>query len=326
MISFNYFWLLALIPLPWILSRLFPAFVETRQALNVPFLQRLEELSGSKANEGSSILRASRFQKILVSIVWIMVVSALARPQWIGDAQRKTIASRDILLAIDLSGSMDAQDFKAPSGEDIDRLTAVKMVVDDFLTRREGDRIGMIAFGSAAFVQTPFTEDIEICRTLLDEAETGMAGPQTMLGDAIGLSISVFEKSDLEERVLILLTDGNDSGSKVPPENAARIANDYDITIHTIAVGTEDTTGRDAIDEKTLKSVAETTGGGFYRASSREELEAVYKKIDELKSKDAEVISHRPISELFHWPLGIALTLVFMFHSAMLVRSRSQIR
>jgi Ca-activated chloride channel family protein len=323
-IAFGHPWLLALLALPLAVPFLFPAHFEPRPSLRVPFLGRLEEVSGRKAAGGSAIRRRSLLQSGLTVFAWVLIVVALARPQWIGDALSKTVPSRDLLLAVDLSTSMDKQDFRAPDGTDIDRLSAVKLVVDDFLTRREGDRVGLILFGSAAFVQTPFTEDIEACRALLDEAESGMAGPQTMLGDAIGLSISVFEKSDLEERVLILLTDGNDSGSKVPPENAARIAADYGITVHTIAVGAPETEGRDAIDEETLRSVAETTGGGFYRASSREQLEEIYARIDGLKERQAEVITHRPTSELYHWPLGAAFVAALLFHagSALLVRRR----
>jgi Ca-activated chloride channel family protein len=143
-----------------------------------------------------------------------------------------------------------------------------------------------------------------------------------MIGDAIGLSISVFEKSDLEERVLILLTDGNDSGSKVPPETAARIAADCGITVHTIVVGAAETEGRDAIDETTLRAVAETTGGGFFRASDREQLEAIYARIDGLKEREAEVITHRPTTDLYHWPLGALLVAVLLYHGGAAVLAR----
>lgn len=320
MIHLDVPWLLILLPLPWLLRRVLPAHQETRPALRVPFIARLEALSGRKAATGMAVLQATRWQRGLRLLVWVLMVLALARPQWIGEALTKTIASRDLLLAVDLSTSMDTKDFRAPGGEDIDRLTAVKLVVDDFLTRRDGDRVGLILFGSAAYVATPFTEDIEACRSLLAEAEIGMAGPQTMLGDAIGLAISVFAKSDLDERVLILLTDGQDSGSKVPPENAARVAVDYGITIHTIVVGAAQTTGQEAIDAETLQAVAETTGGGFFRASSREELEAIYARIDTMKSHDADVLTHRPTSELFHWPLALALILILLYHGTMSLR------
>ena len=321
MISFSYPWLLVLAVLPWVMRRFLPAHREGQPSLRAPFVPTLENLSGREATEGSVVPQTSKVQQILTVLAWLLIVAALAGPQWIGEIQSRTIASRDLLLAVDLSTSMEKKDFQAPDGEEIDRLSAVKLVLDEFLTRREGDRVGLILFGSAAFVQTPFTEDIEACRALLDEAQIGMAGAKTMIGDAIGLGISVFEKSDLQERAMILLTDGNDSGSNVPPENAARIAADYDITIHAIAVGSPEATGNDAIDEEALNEVESITGGGFYRASSREELEQIYARIDAQKSRDADILTYRPTSELFFWPLGAALILVLGFHLLMAMRA-----
>jgi Ca-activated chloride channel family protein len=289
-------------------------------------MERLQEATGAQAAPGSAVQEAGRLRRLLLTIIWVLVVLSMARPQWLGDAVSKTVPSRDILLAVDLSASMEQQDFTSPGGEDIDRLKAVKLVVDDFLSRRQGDRVGLILFGSAAFVQTPFTEDTAACRALLAEAEIGMAGPQTVIGDAIGLAITVFEKSDLEERLLILLTDGNDSGSKVPPDNAARIAADYGITIHTIAVGSAATVGRDAIDTEALQQIADITGGGFYRAANREELEQVYARIDDMKTRDAEVITHRPASDLFHWPLAAGMLLALITHAGMIRFSSSGVQ
>lgn len=324
MITLGYPWLIGLILVPLAVLRWVPVRTEAKPSLRAPFVGALERLTGRQASSGRVTPPTSRGQMALTWIVWLLVVLALARPQWVGDIQTKTIATRDLLLAVDLSASMEATDFRAPGGDEIDRLSAVKLVLDDFLNGREGDRVGLILFGSAAFIQTPFTEDIAACRELLEEAQIGMAGPKTMIGDAIGLGIAVFEKSKLEDRTLVLLTDGNDSGSKVPPENAARIAADYGIVIHAIAVGSPTSTGNDAIDEEALKLIAELTGGGFFRASSREELEAIYARIDSLKSREADVLTHRPLSEFYFWPLGAALLLTLVFHVVSAGRNRGK--
>ena len=322
MLTFAYPWLLALLVLPLLVRRVFKPHHEPREGLLVPFMDRLEKATGGKATDGVALARPPRSQRILVWLCWGLIITALARPQWLGETQTKTIPSRDLLLAIDLSGSMSAEDFTGPDGKKIDRLTAVKGVLDDFLTRRKDDRVGMVFFGSAAFIQVPFIEDVEVCRQLLDEAQVGMAGPKTVIGDAIGVAITVFEKSDLEDRVLILLTDGNDSGSKVPPANAARLAADFGIVIHTIVVGDPTSVGEEAIDEEALKEISEITDGTFYRADDREQLESIYTQIDALGTRDIQSLTHRPTSDLFHWPLGLMTCLVIVFQALSLLRSR----
>jgi Ca-activated chloride channel family protein len=317
MLKLAYPWLLVLLPLPLLVRWLAPPHKETRPAIAVPFMGRLMAASGARPAEGAVVARRSVVQGVLLVIVWLCAVVALARPQWIGEPISKTVPSRDLLLAVDLSGSMDTEDFTDPSGTRVDRLAAVKLVLDDFLTRRKGDRVGLIFFGTAPFVQAPFTEDLEVVRTLLDEAQVRMAGPQTMLGDAIGLAITVFERSDLEEQVLILLTDGNDTGSQVPPEQAARIARDQGITIHTVAVGDPQAAGEEKLDEETLQAIAATTSGGYFQADDRQQLQDIYRRLDELETREIETVSHRPKWDLFHWPLGVLVVLTLTYHAAM---------
>ncbi len=208
---------------------------------------------------------------------------------------------------------MDTTDMKDSEGNPIGRLTAVKQVLGEFLTKRTGDRVGLIFFGNAPFVQAPFTDDLEVCRQLLDEAQVRMAGPRTMLGDAIGKAVTVFEKSPFEQKVLILLTDGNDTGSLVPPVKAAELARDKNIVIHTIAMGDPTSTGEEKFDEETLKRVAEITKGQYFRANDRKELEGVYVELDRLTPHQVENISHRPVSDLFHWTLGAGLVVIMGF-------------
>ncbi len=299
-------WLLVLLPLPLLVSLLMPPHREQRQGLVVPFLARLSEHTGQQPSRGALLLRGGWIRRLSLVLGWVCVVLALARPQLMEPPITKEVPVRDLLLAVDLSGSMETQDFKNAKGQTVNRLAAVKEVLDDFLTRRKGDRVGLIFFGNAPFVQAPFTEDLQVCRQLLDEAQTKMAGPQTALGDALGLAINVFDRSTVQERVLIALTDGNDTASQVPPAKAAAIAKDKGIVIHTVAVGDPRAAGEDALDVDTLKNVASTTGGIFSHAADRKQLEEIYRHLDKLETRKAQTISHRPRRDVYWWPLAVA--------------------
>ncbi len=251
---------------------------------------------------------------VLLPIAWLLLVGAMARPQWVEEPITKIESGRDLMLAVDLSGSMETADFLDPDGQKIERLKAVKLVLNDFIKRREGDRLGLIFFGTQAFLQVPFTQDFETFRLLLDEAQVNMAGPQTMIGDAIGLSMKLFENSETQNRVLILLTDGNDTGSKVPPVRAAGIAAQKGVTIHTIAMGDPETAGENEMDVDTLKEISEVTGGQFFQAVDREELEQIYQKLDDLEKVEFETLSYRPRRPLFFYPIALLLVLLISFH------------
>lgn len=325
MISFAYPWLLVLVALPLLMLWL-PPFRRSRVAVTVPFLERIARLTGEAPAPGAAVTRKSLLQIAVTVIAWVCVVVAVARPQWIEQPVVKELPTRDLLLAVDLSGSMETKDFTDASGRQIDRLSAEKQVVGDFLLRREGDRVGLIVFGTAPFVQVPFTQDLQVSRRLLDETQVRMAGPQTMLGDAIGLAIATFEKSEVEERVVILMTDGNDTGSKVPPVEAARIAKDRGITIYTIAVGDPTTTGEDKLDEETLKQIAATTGGTYFHANDRDGLQLAYQKLDEIETRRVDTISYRPKRDLYHWPLGAALIVTLLGQLWMAARALARQR
>ncbi len=322
MLNFEYLWIFILLPLPLLVRKLMPAHQESRQAVRTPFFNDLAELTGQEPGTGAVVPRQPPAWQILVILVWLLIVTASARPQWIEAPIVKTVPIRDLLLATDLSGSMATEDFADAQGQKIDRLTAVKQVLDEFLTRRKGDRVGLLFFGSAAFIQSPFTEDLDTCRQLLEEAQVRMAGPKTVLGDAIGLAITVFERSDLKERVLIILTDGNDTGSKAPPEKAAEIAHDKKIIIYTVAVGDPQAAGEEKLDTETLKAIAAKTGGEYFWAGDRKKLADIYKRLDELSTHEQETISHRPKRDLFHWPLGAALLLSLGYHLFMGIKVR----
>lgn len=313
MLTIAHPWLFLLIPLPWLIRSLLPTHHERKAAVRVPFMQRLSRLAGLQPGSGVAVARRPISQWLVLSVTWLLVVFAIARPQWLEEPIIKELPMRDLLVAVDLSGSMEAQDFSDTEGNMVDRLTAVKQVLDAFFARRDGDRVGLILFGSAAFVQVPFTDDLDVVRELLGEAQIRMLGPRTMLGDAMGLAINLFERSEVDERVLIVLTDGNDTGSLVPPERAAEIARDNGVVVYTIAIGDPAAAGEQALDEKTLENIAAITNGGYYHANDRQELEEIYTHLDEINPRQVETQSYRPLTDLYDRPLAIGILITLLY-------------
>jgi Ca-activated chloride channel family protein len=313
MIELAHPWALALLGLP-LFMRLVPAYRESRDSVRVPFFDKLVELSEQRPQTGAMVLQRDRVQRFLVSFMWLCLVLAAAKPQWIGPPIEQQKSGRDLMIAVDLSGSMEARDFTLPSGETVNRLQAVKQVLDGLAEQRDSDRLGLIVFGSAAYLQTPFTDDHGVWAQLLKETEIGMAGQSTVFGDAIGLAIKLFKESDSDNRVLIILTDGNDTGSTVPPVDAAKVAAAQDIRIYPIAIGDPTSVGEDALDIETIQRVAEVTGGQYFQALDREELNQAYQTIGDLEPELYESISFRPRQSL-HWvPVGLVLILYSLYH------------
>ena len=321
MYTLAYPWLLLLILLPPILRLVLPPYREPRQAIRAPWFERMAKITGAEPGEGAVVVRTSWLRLLFQWLLWSLLVLSIARPQFLEPPIRRVEPTRDLLLLVDLSGSMEAEDFTNAAGDKVDRLTAVKEVLDDFLTRREGDRVGLIVFGNAAFVQVPFTQDLDACRMLLEETAVRMAGPRTAFGDAIGLGITLFERSEVEDRVMIALTDGNDTGSKVPPAEAAKIANDNEIQIHVVGIGDPSSVGEQAFDEEALQTVADTTGGRYFFAQDRDELESIYDELDRLGTRDVEAETYRPRLDRYQWPLVAALILALLQHAGLFVRN-----
>jgi Ca-activated chloride channel family protein len=324
MFTLSHPWLLLLILLPPVLRLLVPPYREARQAIRVPWFQRMAVALQQQPADGAVVSVTRKPELIFLWVLWILIVLALARPQFLEPPVSRILPTRDLMLLVDLSGSMETADFTSSRGDRVDRLTAVKEVLDDFLTRREGDRVGLIVFGNAAFVQVPFTQDLEATRQLLDETAVRMAGPRTAFGDAIGLGITLFERSEVDSRVMIALTDGNDTGSKVPPPQAAKIAKDNDIIIHVIGVGDPTATGEEKLDEEILAEVASTTGGRYFHADDREQLAEIYGELDRIDSREVEAESYRPRTDLFQWPLAAFTVLALLLHFASFVRHRRE--
>ena len=269
MISLAAPWLLLLLPLPLLVWRLAPPHRERESALRFPFFRRTAAAAGAEPRAGALVLSRPRISVIAAALCWGLLVLALARPERVGAPITIENAARDVVMAIDISGSMDARDFATPDGARIQRLAGVRGVVRSFVSGREGDRMALIVFGTSAYLQAPLTDDLETIIALLDRTEVGMAGPHTALGDAIGLSIRTFETSEIDQRLLILLSDGSDTASRMSPVNAAEIAADRGVEIYTIGVGDPEATGEDRVDLTTLREVAQRTGGQYFFCRGR---------------------------------------------------------
>jgi Ca-activated chloride channel family protein len=321
MLEFEWPWAFALLPLPLLVWWLMPVYQRQQTSVHVPFFDRLANATGQTPQPGAVVLRRRAIQMIAAALVWVLMVAALARPERVGDAVTHEVSARDLILAVDISGSMEQSDFRTQAGKTIKRLDGVKLVLGDFIARRKGDRVALILFGSKAYVQVPFTQDLQTARMLLDQSEAGMAGQQTAIGDTIGLAIKTFETSTATQKLVILLTDGNDTASKVPPEHAADIARQKSVVVYTIGFGDPNVTGENRVDLRTLREVASMTGGQFFRAEDGAQLAEIYADIDRLAPVKLETISWRPKLPLFQWPLGAAVILALALWCLLLTES-----
>lgn len=312
----------AALPLPLLAWWLLPPWRHRASALRIPFFADVAAAAGASPRPGAVVRRRRAIQVVVASLAWVLVVTGLAKPEWIGEAIVREESARDVMLAIDLSASMDYRDFPGEDGKPVTRFQAVQRVVDRFVAERQHDRVGLIVFGARAYLQLPFTRDLETARHLVALMEVGMAGPQTALGDAIGLAINAFESSEVDERILILLTDGNDTASNMTPVNAAAIAALNGVEIHTIGIGDESARGEDRVDFEALAGIATRTGGLFFEASDEGALEQVYRRIDETTAADVRTQSWRPRTSLVHWPAGAALLLILFAYAVLLLRAR----
>ena len=327
-------WWLWLLPLPAIIYWLIPAYRTRQPALKVPFFQLLVQTLDETPSAGASQLTPAWWQKLLLLLSWGLLVFALTQPTLLGAPQTRESLGRDVMVVVDLSGSMAARDFHsaaaqqvttADKGGNISRLDAAKQVLSEFALSRQGDRLGLILFGDAAFVQTPFTADQAVWLALLNQSEVAMAGQSTHLGDAIGLAIRVFSQANsaesvddamqAHEQVAIVLTDGNDTGSYVEPIDAAKVAAVKGVRIHMIAMGDPSTVGEQALDMTVIERVAALSGGRAFQAINRTELEQAYAAINELEPQLYASISHRPQTAIHQYPLMIIVSMYLLAFS-----------
>lgn len=292
--AFAFPWAFLLVPLPWLVWRFTPPRREKSTAIRIPFFREVTEAAGLEPQAGAVVLERRRIQMIVAILCWLLLVTGLARPEQLGKLTTIEKAARDMVLAVDISGSMDAHDMQDPQGNPQQRLQMVKDVVGDFIEERAGDRVALIVFGTRAFVQTPFTEDLASVRELLDATSVGMAGPDTAIGDAIGLAIRTFETSEVDQRLLVLLSDGADTSSLMSPVNAAEIAAQEGVAIYTVGVGDPKGRGDDRVDLQALEDIANRARGAFYYATDGEGLTAIYDEIERLNPRVTETVSFQP--------------------------------
>jgi Ca-activated chloride channel family protein len=322
-------WALLALPLPLIVRALLPEARGLSQAgLRVPTLAIFETLRDRSATE-----QLFNWRAWVAVVAWLLLVLAAARPERIGDELDVPVSGRNLMLAVDLSGSMDQKDFELGNRR-VDRLTATKAVASDFIERREGDRIGLILFGERAYLQVPLTLDRKTVNVLLMEAFIGLAGEKTAIGDAITLAVRrVHEKQEEQgDQVLVLLTDGANTAGEVEPLKAAELAQQVGLRIYTIGIGAEQLEvasligGRRRInpsadlDEETLTRIADLTGGRYFRATDTASLQDIYRLVDELEPVEEPESGFRPVKSLYFWPLGGAFVLVAMISAVSLLK------
>ena len=316
MIHFEWWWAFALLPLP-LLARFLtkPAKAVEQAALRVPFVADFERSLGRRRS-----IFTRKLLLWLAMLAWLALITSAARPQWLGEFTQLPISGRDLMLAIDVSGSMEQRDFTLDRRR-VDRLTAAKAVASDFIERREGDRVGLIVFGEYPYLQMPLSFDLESVREMLADTFIGLAEEKrTAIGDAIGLALKRLRRYEQSNRVMILLTDGASNAGGLDPETAATLAAEEGMKIYTIGVGADRATairmglfgGGTDLDEKTLRAIAKKTGGRYFRAKDTNELRKIYALLDQLEiiERDPEMFQTR--TALYPWPLATALLIAVL--------------
>jgi Ca-activated chloride channel homolog len=315
MFEFAWPWMFLALPLPWLVHVLLPPRAPGR-ALRLPHREVQVQAPGS------SRFGIRAWKSVGWTLSWLALVTAAARPQWIGPPQPQQRSGRGVMLAVDMSGSMSTHDMQL-GGNEVSRFGAVRVIAGQFIDRRKGDEVGLILFGTHAYLVTPLTYDLDAVRAQLRDVAVGLAGRNTAIGDAIGVAVRRLRKLPGDERVLILLTDGVNNAGAIAPLQAARIAKKAGVRIYTIGIGSHSSAmpgflgqvfgnAGSGLDEHVLKQIADMTGGHFYRASDSSQLVGAYRAIDALEPTLQGNIQRRRFRPLYPWPLGLAMALAWI--------------
>jgi Ca-activated chloride channel family protein len=315
MIHFDFIWALIALPLPLLIYWL-PAKKQVQAApLRMPtIIKGVQSQDFAPEKKKSSLL--------VLSLIWLLVVLASTQPQWLGEAVNVPTEGREMMIAVDLSGSMQVEDM-ALNGRSVNRLDMLKVLLGEFIERRNGDRLGLILFGDDAYMQTPMTFDRKTVQQMLDETVLGLVGKQTAIGDAIALAVKRFDEKKESNRVLLLLTDGQNTAGKITPDQALELAVAKYITIYSIGIGADvmvqnslfgarRVNPSSELDEESLQRLADETGGYYFRARASEDMSKIYQLLDELEPVEQEQQQMRPLTALYYWPLGLALLISLM--------------
>ncbi|UCS92070.1 VWA domain-containing protein [Echinicola marina] len=303
-------WALYLLPVPLLVYWLLPPIRIKSSSINLPTYPKLLDQTGQKPRKAAMVQRKGIVSWFYLILIWCLLLAALSSPQLVGKPELKVKTSRSFLIAADISFSMATDDWMI-DGEKVRRWDAVKAVMHDFIAQRKGDRMGLLFFGSSAYIQAPFTPDLQTVDQLLEEADVGMAGQMTNIGKAISKGATLFEKDTIETKVMLLLTDGVDAGTDILPLDAADMARRDSIIIYTIGIG-DPFSNQSDLDEDTLKEIAEMTGGQYFRAIDTERLNEIYEELNKLEPIEYEEEENRPETLLYIYPLGIALALMLL--------------
>ncbi len=311
-------WVLLLLPLPILVYFLLPALRKRRSALYVPFLGRAADISNQHPRSAAWVARRSIFAWAGLLSCWACLLVAAAGPRYVGLPEKHVKTVRSFLIAADISFSMATTDWVS-DGRRTSRWDAVKSIMKDFVKERRSDQVGLVLFGTHAYLQAPLTTDLDAITWLLDQTEVGMAGQMTSIGEAIAFSIKVFQKDTIKEKVMLLLTDGIDAGQHIQPLDAAQAARKDSITIYTLGIGRASGRGGYDLDETTLRNIAAVTDGRYFNAMNEAELKNVYKELDRMKPMQFEESSYKPVREVYMYPLALGFLLAFLFHGVVAI-------
>ena len=327
MFEFVYWWVFLLLPMPLLVRYFLSPKKQSYTQVWIPLADGLQQQKTTKRNP--------LFSFIIPWLLWLLLLSTIAKPIWYDQPIRIQQQSRDMILSLDLSGSMDEVDMPL-NGKTVNRLTLVKSIVKDFVKTRQGDRLGLILFADHAYLQTPLTFDVETVSTMVDETQIGLVGNRTAIGESIAMAIKRFVENKNEQRVLILLTDGANTAGKIKPIVAAQQAAKNNIKIYTIGIGADEMIKRGFfgnqrvnpsadLDEKTLTEIATLTNGQYFRARNQEDLQKIYDTINQLQPVDSEFLEFRPEKNLFFWPLSLAILILSMVIISLKLRGEDEL-